>query len=233
MGRIPTKLVPVLLYTGERGITPPIERIDDDLREFYGPDVTFAHIDYPRLSTLLMTGGLDHRGMLQTCYTMGQVVATFSKYCMQDADQNLGNWLVRHDSSVVKIDFDPKYTTLVEGADPRDVDFWIAANVDREHKYPGTRRIPRAPHTAYRCLSLVTSESGVSLPDGRDAGEYQEMLMEGFRKEFAIPPEKTYEELWGAYVLKSRRDAEMRGKNSGKDTLNMLHGLKPYSETST
>lgn len=209
MNRLPTKLVPVLLYTGEIGITPPIKEIDDSLSQFYGTAVTFAYLDYPRLSDLLERGEMDHSRMLQISYNMGRVIAVFSKYRVQDADQNLSNWLVRHGLSIVKIDFDPKYTRLIEEADPRDLDFWIAANVDRDHGSAEIRkRIPRVPHSAYRCFSSATGERELLLPHNYDAERYMERHMEGFKDEFDIPPEKTYEELWKAYLAKSKEDGE-------------------------
>ncbi|MBI2075941.1 MAG: hypothetical protein HYT72_01695 [Candidatus Aenigmarchaeota archaeon] len=160
---------------------------------------------------------IDHSGMLQVSYRMGRTIAVFSKYSVQDRDQNLGNWLVGPGSSVVKIDFDLEHTHFIDGA-PHDLDFWLWANAD---KYPKdettTKRILQQGHALGVFSSLgpahfsaVSNYNGGRLPPDYNPEEYKKRYIEGFRDEFAVPIEMPYETLWESFLRKSQEDRQRR-----------------------
>ncbi len=206
MSNIPEKAIPVLVYTGERGLTPPVREIRYYGTGHGGADVLFEYLQLPRLTDELLEGNMGHDGLLTVSYRMGRVIAVLSKYRVQDRDQNLTNWLVRPDLTPVDIDFDTRHTRFIEGADPRDLDFWLAANAGHRTRNPETleniRRHGAMPHGGFRHFLYMTNYAGRQLPPYYDAEQYMDRYLEGFADEFAVLPEVPYDELREAYAAK-------------------------------
>ncbi len=209
------QVIAVLIHTGEKGLTPPVARISDASSSYHFASVYFSHLDYPRLADVLHDMKIDHSGMLKVSYRMGRTIAVFSKYSVQDCDQNLGNWLLGPDFGAVKIDFDLQHTRFVDGA-PHDLNFWLWANAS---KYPKDRSVNERILQQGRALrvfpshgpnhfSAVSNYNGGRLPPDYDETAYVKRYFEGFRDEFLVPPEVPFEALREAFLRKSQEDMQ-------------------------